>query len=357
MKKIAILTFSHAFNYGALLQAYALKKAINCLAGTQAFCIDCRARFYPDTRWWRCANFTLKKLIKTLSGYPFFPRYFHSFMRKYLQDTPPLLKENLPLLNDQFDLFVAGSDQIWNFEITREDSSFLLDFVKDPRKKGSYAASFGFSYIEEKHKSLFSRHLSQFDFISVREQAGARIIKELTGRQAAVVLDPTLLLPKEHWQAFAAPIKHKRYVLLYLMHEDEKLVSFAKELAKRKRLDLMAISFGKISGVHCLGGTPEEFVGYFQHADYVLTNSFHGLIFALVFNKKFIVGKLPPSCAPNSRLEQILRTTNLENRLWDRLMDVDESIDWTSANIRLQSEREKSSAFLRAMVLQNTLHL
>lgn len=355
MKKIAILTFSHAFNYGAVLQAYALKKTIHTL-GFEASVVDYRSRFYPDTKWWRQILFLCKRTIKSLLGYPFYPLFFYKFMQQYLQDTPALQRKQLSELNNQFDLFITGSDQIWNFTITRKDTAFLLDFVTNPQKKISYAASFGFSYVEEKDKPIFAQLLPQFKHISVREQAGANIIKELTGTDVPVVLDPTLLLTKEQWQSFATPVPQKNYVLLYLMHENDKILSFAKNLAREKGLPLRCISFGKIKGISCFGCPPEEFVASFQNAAYVVTNSFHGLAFSINLNKTFFVDLLPPSWPANSRLEQLLKTTGLENRLLDNLTDIEAPIDWVSVENRLQAAREKSIKFLQSVLTDEKPH-
>ena len=349
MKKIAILTFSHAFNYGAVLQAYALKTAIQTL-GFQVACVDYRSPFYPDTKWRRKFLFLSKRAIKFLRGCPFSPMFFYKFMKKYLQDTPPIMNEQLSQLNNQFDLFITGSDQVWNFAITHGDTAFLLDFVTDSKKKSSYAASFGFDYIDEAAKPVFARLLPQFTHLSVREQSGAALVKQITGKDVPVVLDPTLLLSQAHWASFAAPIQQKGYVLLYLMNENDKIISFAKNLAQKKGLPLRCISFGKIKGISGFGCTPEEFVGYFQNASYVVTNSFHGLAFSINLNKTFFVDWLPPSWPANPRLEQLLKTTGLENRLLDNLTNIDDSIDWNAVNKRLQTAREESIQFLQSVL-------
>ena len=252
MKKVGILTFSHAFNYGAVLQAYALKNILNSI-GVQAFCIDYRAHFYPDTQWSAKIHFLCSRIAKFFLGYAFPPFFFYKFMKKYLQDTRPLLHQELPQLRNLFDMFIVGSDQVWNFEITQKDTAFLLDFIKDSTKKISYAASFGFDHIAQEDKMLFANLLIQFEHISVREQAGVHIVKELTGKDVSVVLDPTLLLTKKQWEFFATPVQKKNYLLLYLMNENDKIISFAKQLAQQKGLPLQCISFGKLKEIHCNG--------------------------------------------------------------------------------------------------------
>lgn len=350
MKKIAILTFSHAFNYGAVLQAYALKKTIYNL-GFKASVVDYRAPFYPDTSWWRQVSFLYKRTIKFLLGYPFYPLFFYKFMKQYLQDTPSLQREQLVQLNNQFDLFITGSDQVWNFTITKDDPAFLLDFVTDPKKKVSYAASFGFSYADEKNKPVFSQLLQQFAHISVREQTGAKIVKELTGKEVPVVLDPTLLLKKNQWESFSTPVHQTAYVLLYLMDENEKIISFAKKLAQQKGLPLCGISTNKLKGITNFKCTPEEFVGYFQNASYVVTNSFHGLAFSVNLNKTFFVDLLPPSWPANSRLENLLDLMGLRDRLIDNIgADYEKRIDWQLVNTIVNQKREDSLQYLRDIV-------
>lgn len=333
-----------------MLQAYALKTAIQTL-GFQVACVDYRSPFYPDTKWWSKVSFLTKLLKKRLRGHPFYPKFFDKFMEKYLQDTPPIMNEQLSQLNNQFDLFITGSDQVWNFAITHGDTAFLLDFVTDSKKKSSYAASFGFDYIDEAAKPVFARLLPQFTHLSVREQSGAALVKQITGKDVPVVLDPTLLLSQAHWASFAAPIQQKGYVLLYLMNENDKIISFAKNLAQKKGLSLRCISFEKIKGISCFGGTPEEFVGYFQNAAYVVTNSFHGLAFSINLNKNFFVDWLPPSWPANPRLENLLHVTQLQDRLIDQIKtNYDQPIEGTKVNALLEAEREKSLHYLRGII-------
>ena len=355
MKKIAILTFSRAFNYGAVLQAYALKQVLAKLHA-KPFCLNYYAPFYPDTTFTQKLSLLCKKIIKASLGKPFVPQYFTEFIITYLKDTPPLFQKDLRYLNDRFDLFITGSDQVWNFTITKNDPAFLLDFVTDSQKKISYAASFGFSYVEEKNKLVFAQLLRQFAHISVREQTGAKIVKELTGKEVPVVLDPTLLLTKDSWEIFSKPIKRENYVLMYLLHNNQKLITFAKSLAAQKGLTLRCLTFRPIRGLDCFLCTPEEFVGYFQNASYVVTNSFHGLAFSINLNKTFFVDLLPPSWPANSRLEQLLKTTGLENRLLDNLTDIEAPIDWVSVENRLQAAREKSIKFLQSVLTDEKPH-
>lgn len=353
MKRIAICTFSKALNYGAVLQAYALKRTIQSM-GKQAFCIDYHAGFYPDTRFRRKLRFLWKSWKKTFSGYPFAPLYFYGFIKQYLQDTPKLLKKDLPRLNGHFDLFITGSDQVWNAAITKGDTAFLLDFVTDSQQKASYSASFGFSYIEEEFKPICARLLQQIPHISVREQTGADIVRELTGKEVPVVLDPTLLLTKSQWLSFAKPTTRSRYILMYLMDANDKIISFAKNLARLKSLPLLAISATPLKDIPYLMCTPQEFIGYFQKAAYVVTNSFHGLSFSINLNKTFFVDRLPPSWPANSRLEQLLATVQLEDRWIDNLTELDAAIDWPAVNKRLEDSRKKSFDFLRMILNQPT---
>lgn len=348
-KKIGILTFSQVKNFGAVLQAYALKKVLSDL-GAQADCIDYRASFFAAITFKQKVLRLVKRVAKICLRWPVSNRYFNDFIAKYLTDTPPLLRKDLPALNNQYDLFVAGSDQIWNVSITHRDASFFLDFVQDPQKKSSYAASFGFDHIEPQDRDFYQSLLQRIPRISVRERSGAAIVKDLTGTEPPVVLDPTLLLTKQQWEAFTRPVARENYVLMYLASKNQAIVSFAQAFAASKNLPLIYISGRPWPGVESFLCPPEEFVEYFRKAKYVVTNSFHGLAFSINLNKEFIVDWLPPQWPANARLENLLDITDLRSRLLVNFKEKDTPIDWARVNAALEKEREKSLAFLRQLL-------
>lgn len=345
-KKIGILTFSQVKNFGAVLQAYALKKVLSDL-GSLPYCIDYRAAFFADITLKQKILRVAKWIVKSCRRWPIPDQYFNDFINKYLADTAPLLRKDLASLNERFDLFVAGSDQIWNASITHQDPSFFLDFVQDQNKRASYAASFGFSHIKEEERAFYQPLLQNIPQISVREHSGAAIVKDLTRNEVPVVLDPTLLLNKQQWESFAHPITRDNYVLMYLASKNKNIVSFARAFAASRNLPLIYISGRPWPGVESFLCRPEEFVEYFRKARYVITNSFHGLAFSINLNKEFFVDFLPPQWPANARLENLLDITGLRRRVLANFKKEESPIDWDRVNAILEKEREKSFEFLR----------
>ena len=360
MSKIAILTFSIASNYGAVLQAYALKKVLQSMGAD----VDIVNYHSPQVeKHSRVLSIVLKNGLKPmikscikLCFFPFLLYYksrFSAFQKAYLKDTAPIFPRNIAKLNSQYDVFITGSDQVFNPRGTGRDKNYFLDFVKDRNKCFSYAASFGSINFDEKDLSFLKDALKNFSSISVREKQGADFAKKLTGIKTHVHLDPTLLFRQEQWRKIAHLPKQKNFILLYLMDRNAKIVQYAERMAKEKQLELVFLSPvlnlppNRVSARHIVP-TPSEWLGYFLQAAYVVTNSFHGLAFSINFNKKFFVDFLPPSRNTNSRLEDLLDLTGLRGRLLDNIGAAYETpIDWPSVNTILSQEREKAFRYLK----------
>lgn len=353
--KIGIITFHRAINYGAVLQAYALKRKIEEL-GAAASVID---YINPkDEKGYKLIQTSnLKSFVSSLLKYVFRKKKdikFINFRNKYLDLTSEIkTKETLQSLNNQFDIFITGSDQVWNYNITGGDMSYLLDFA-NIGKRNSYAASFGVVNIEEKYKKRYSDLLNSFTNIAVRENAGAKIIREICHKKVPVVLDPTLLLDEVEWEKIAKPYKEDKYILIYLLEPSKEIYKMAEKLAEGFNLKIIVISvdfrsykFSKKYNCVLTAG-PEEFLGLFMNAEYVLTNSFHGTVFSIIFNKKLIVDYLKDK-GRNTRLENILHLFNLENRVLknDNYSMLCKDINYENVNVILNNERKKSINYLK----------
>ncbi len=277
---------------------------------------------------------------------------FTGFRKQYITDLPPL--RELTKIKDKYDLFVTGSDQVFNPRITGFDDNYFLSFSSDISKNVSYAASFGFEAkdLSLKEKTFICKNLKHLKHLSVREQKGAEIIRAVAGRPTQVHIDPTLLLTQTQWQPLTKLPVREHYVLLYLMHKDKDLINFAQRLATAKGCELLYISSmpdikNRVPAKH-LTPTPQEWLGLFAKAEYVVTNSFHGLAFSINFNKTFFVGKLPASWPANSRLDNLLNITNLHSRIYtDFAKNYDAIINWTSVNKILEDERQKALSYLQ----------
>ena len=301
--KAGIMTFHTALNYGAVLQAYALNKTL-IDNGVDAEIIDYRAPFNEK-------RFASKKVryflnIRNLYSVLFCNSYqrhnkqvFDDFINKYLRLSKPIYnQEELGTMVNLYDKFIVGSDQVWNLACTESDDSYFLPFINAKSKKNSYAASIGYTQFPESERAHYKALIETFNKISVREKSAVKAIKEITGRDVSLVLDPTLLLTKEKWSALFSNegCRKDKFLLLYLMSEDRVLIQFAKKLAKQKNLKIIYITqrFFKLSGViNQRDVSIPQWLSLFHEAEIVVTNSFHGLAFSINFDKDFFTKYIP----------------------------------------------------------------
>lgn len=347
------MTFHRAFNYGAVLQAYALKEVIDSFDAEVDIinyaCYQVDLDHNP--------KYTLQK-----EGFPkalikFYGRFmkyqvFNGFKNRKFNFRNIYNKENIKDIANDYDIFIAGSDQIWSNKFSGFDTTFLLDFVKDNKKKYSYAASFGFSEFPDGTKEIYEKYLKDFQKISVREKSAVDLLKTECGLDSFVSLDPTLILGAKKWKKFCVkPKTNKKYILIYTIQPPVNLIKYAKRLSEETGLELLYLSnsFRQHREIkHLRLVSPEEFVGWFANAEYVLTNSFHGTAFSLIFNKNLVV-EIQTQKSLNTRSRDLLKLCNLEERILTkdyrkfRLND----IEWDSVNKKLETEKKKSVNYLR----------
>ena len=366
--KIGIITFYQFYNYGALLQAYALEQFVKGLdkdfevelinfKNTQNGSI----LGIPFDKIRNLPQF-FKSIVAKLVDIPFklpkkinFDRFRKKFMniaykkyRKYDQ-----LKNNPP----QYDVYICGSDQIWNPEIQpKAKPAFFLKFVSDKSvKKISYAASIGVSQIEDKYLDEYKDFLSSIDNISVREQTGVKALQNLTTKEIARNIDPTLLLTDKEWSEISANIKVKeKYILVYMLGYKKEVVDLVNHISHE--LNLKVVHFGpyktyenEIGRFHCKG--PDVFVSLFQNAEFVVTNSFHGTAFSIVFNKKFYS---VISSKVGSRISDLLGILGLEDRIVGSINDIGDpnrDIYYERVMEILEHEKSKSKSYLLEAIL------
>lgn len=354
--RAGIITIHFGINYGSALQAFAMSEIIGNI-GLDTEIID-----YIPERYSRRARYFEKSGIagklKCLAAFPFRFGYQHIF-RSFLKKNLPLSKrcESVDELTKNccgYDVYFAGSDQIWNSNYNkRVDPVYYLSFAPEKAKKIAYAASFGKSELEAWETKDTEILLHNFDAVSVREEQAKAIVNKL-GYDAVHVLDPTMLIDKSIWSEKFSPRGHSEpYVLVYaLNHEEKTLVRFARRIADKHSLKVKLISFSyfgeKIPGSdECLTyQSPDDFVRLMAGADYVVTNSFHGVAFSINLNKQFIAVKRK---LYNSRLESILKKFELSERmvmeeLPEALLDTD--IDYGKCNAILDESRRESLRFI-----------
>ncbi|MCY6484513.1 polysaccharide pyruvyl transferase family protein [Clostridium aestuarii] len=355
--KVGIVTFHFVNNFGGALQTYALSEIVSDLNKEKTIIIDYRHWFIRFTDFVRIFPITTN-VKEILSGLTTFKerrgriKKFQKFSDDYfstssIYTSEKKLNQNPP----QCDKFICGSDQIWNPSITLGASApYYLNFVQDKNKKISYAASFGVSEINKKYHSDIVKYLEQFKAISVREKEGVGLVNKISGIDAECLIDPTFLLTKEQWIQMSEKPKNKEpYILVYMMQKNDRVYEYArkiKELLNIKIIDISRYGFKKdfVDEV-CIDIGPKEFVGLFNNASYICTNSFHGLAFSLILEKKFFI---VPSTRFNSRIGNLLDLFNLE-LIEDINKDVVEKESYDKEKVRkiIDKEREKSIAFLK----------
>lgn len=360
--RIGILTFHRPINYGALLQAFALRTTI-IKNGVDADIIDYRNSVIES-------QYVLKSFFdeKGIAGKIHYilthnrdkkkSDIFEAFRYKYLgiDSTHALNDSNIISCNGRYDAFICGSDQVWNPKAHAFDKNYYLSFVSDKSKKHSYAASFG-EITDEKYYSEIKPLIEDFEICSVREKDGCNIIANISEEQKTRVdIDPVFLLDKNEWQN-AFEIKDeckKRYAVLYLFKITAPINSLVEQLYSS---GYEIVYIGKplknpfSVPVKLLGEIgPVEFVKLFFNASFVVTNSFHGTAFSILFNKPFAV-ELNTN---TSRLVNITELTGLQNRIISENTDfssfINQDIDWCHVNNVIHTAREDSMSYIREIV-------
>ncbi len=363
--KIGILTLRLHLNYGGILQAYALQKHLEEL-GHEVMLIDRHhntlSLFLQVKRWvkkyllFRKSSQTWQKdASKNIDG--FVSKYF-------IHKTQPIKSEKELrkwISRSSIEAVIVGSDQVWRTEYTRElAANYFLDFVGDDIKKFSYAASFGND--EWNQSQGFSMQikglLARFDAVSVREESAIVLCQNVFGTQARHHIDPTLLLHKEHYLRLINnhPGDYKTGgIFAYILDNspDKNRLVETVSSALNKSIDVLHLSKYYKEFTGNVLPSVESWLANFYHADYVVTDSFHGCVFSIIFNKPFIaIGNKERGM---TRFLSLLRLFNLENRIALDFEDFDESIihspiDWPRVNELILKKRQEADDYLSTLL-------
>ena len=342
LKKVSILTFSKENSYGANMQCYALSKILQKMSCDVSI-IDAQLNkpkySFPGN---------ILQYINVVINTIFRSKYLPRFTKKYrnIED----LKQNPP----KADLYIVGSDQVWNPAITKllSPETYFFDFLPKTSKFISYAASFGVvesPFVENRLK--IKELLDRFQDVSVREQSGVDICKNSFDINATIVLDPTLLI--DDYSEIIGDRKEQNNKLFYfsLMNkpENRKIVKYMSD-----ELGLVAtiINRRSISGFKIIRfSSVSKWLKEIKNANFVVTDSFHCLTFSIIFRKNFII--LPALVDRITRLENLLNMLGLSDRIYFNPNDIytdnrwKTNVDYTGAEIVLEKEKEKSLSFLR----------
>lgn len=357
--RVGILTFHDTTNFGACLQAVATYKIL------KEQCCDCEIIDY------HCAEIDRREIIPG-------NRKEHSFVypirlflkhRKHLKKHGELvrfLKSEVQISADQYktdsvagadkryDYILVGSDMPWCTRFTKNDYTFMLDFVQDNRKKYSFATSIGYEW-EKNEENIIKEYLDQFQRITVREADMALRLENLLNRKIETVCDPTVLVLPEIWRKYADKGRLKRpesYCLVYVDVPSGQCLKAAKEYAQDKQMEVMQIGFKKIGRI-CKGYKMmeaycvEDFLAAIAGARMLFTSSYHGMLFAIYFHIPFVYYN-----KDFSRLESVAKRLGLERRNGDNsgIAGVDEEIDWNKTDALREEFAEHSRKVLGEMI-------
>ena len=326
--KIGIMSYQQVRNFGAVLQNYALQKTIEKLNNAEVETIDYRCRYLDKGYNKRMlhngsrgiVNYSMKDLIKFIKIYPLYikrEKIFEDYLNAHLKRSSIIReREELKKIKDEYDYFIVGSDQVWNLEIIHDDFSYFLDFVDDPRKKVSYAASVCWKYTHQKKKEVLYTYLNDFKYISVREEKDALKLKEGINKNINVNIDPTLLLTSKEWKYAETEVVKKphEYILFFELLDANVAADLARMRAKELNIPIVYISSDDKTWkhkdmIHIHNVSPGQFVNLLRNAQSVYTNSYHGVMFSLLFHKPFYCQQT----YGDKRMEDALKLVGLGN--------------------------------------------
>ncbi len=356
--KVGIITWHYFNNVGSNLQAYAMQKIIKNLGHNPTF-INYRYKIYKDS--------FLKKVIKEFCIIidKIFPNLVnekmrfgaYSFQKEEMQKTEEIYdKKKLEEIALKFDAVVCGSDQIWAPNVF--DEVYMLSFVGEKVKKIAYAPSIGLNEIPENLVEKYKKYIGRLDRVSTREDNGVKLLKEYCGIEAEQVLDPTLLIEKTEWLELVKNENtfKEKYIFIYLLGEKKWIREWIQKFAKNTKMKVILLSSfnddKKYADIYYKVMGPRKFIKLVSEAQYVLTDSFHGTIFSILFQKQFYVFDRFDSkekLCQNSRIISLLEILELEDRRVrsnDEVKLIDKKIEYEKINNKLEKEREKSLKFL-----------
>lgn len=361
--KVGILTFPNTTSYGAVLQMYALYRAVEQLGG-EVEIVNYLNSFMKNQRHtaaMQCGG--LKRRLKLLAqntvhakqlrGFRRFEAQLCRFPHKAIERPAKLAR-----LADRYDAVICGSDQVWNPDITGCDMRYFLDFCGDQTKRIAYAPSFGIEDFSPAFREKIRVPLQRFDSLCAREKPGQELVQALTQKEVPLVLDPTFLLRQQDWEQLEKkhPAGTGDYILYYRVRRSDSLLKFCLEKAQEQGLKVVYVGGNAVKQLknrdkrlqYAYDLSPGQFLYLLHNAKYVVTNSFHGVAFSVHYKKDFF---LEMSSLTNSRLHQIVETAGLEDRvIGPDCASTDTPVDYDRVYRRLEPERALSAAYLKEAI-------
>lgn len=371
--KIGILTIHSVMNHGAMLQAYATYKIFSkyfddiSIIDYRAYDKQCfynikdRLKYELDKGWRYIFNVP-RRLYKD--------RYFlksnkiiSRFINSELTLSQRMYHDDIALKTKEYNAIIVGSDQVWKPANVHNNKEYLLPFFEG--RKYSFASSMGINKIDEESAEIYRENLRKFNIVSVRETQGKQILESSVNlSNVSLVLDPTLMLGKDEWLKFSHKSKcksDKPYIFVYITKPEKEIIEYAEDISRCAKCDVKYIAtpgvFGIIKELRGLGArydiTPYDWVYLLNNAEYIITNSFHGIAFSMNLQKKFFIAiKDAESEKSDSRLRNVIERFDL----WDRVISDKEDInlsakiDYDQINNKLETYRRETQDFIEKVI-------
>ena len=389
MKKAGLVICYFHENYGSMLQAYATQSMFDKMGipNEAVYCRDPHMYMTMPKVSYYYHKFTSKDVlfdkIKRTRG-----KLFHKILKtdfyekqklrhkKFSEFSENTFRVSRPYADrreltedaENYSVFVVGSDQLWS-PANIDNDFYTLTFVPDHIPKVAYATSFGTASLPKYQHKKTKEFLERFDSISVREESGKRLVESLSEKKAEVVLDPTLLLEKEDWDVFSAgaPVIEGPYIFCYFLGNNRNGREFARKLKKETGYRIAALlhmdeyisadeDFADIAP-YDVG--PREFVNLIKNASFICTDSFHGTVFSIIFEKKFFTFNRfdeDSSISTNTRIDNLLGMLSLEKRRKRGGENVQEcmkdQVDYDAVRMKLCMKRAESFEYLRTALAE-----
>lgn len=362
--KISFITCHNIKNYGSVLQTYATQTLLENM-GHEINVIDYRRPGTDDDeiletrmKLSRLSRIPIARTVFRLILTPSVNRtiqVFGGFLERYIHLTERIYRSNEELSENipEADLYITGSDQVWNSHINKGiEYPYFLAFTPENARRIAFSASFGLNELPDHEKAETKRLLQRYEAISVRESNALPILEDLGIRDGKHVLDPTFMLPRKQWLELAdySAVPQEPYVLVYQLRANSQFDKYVLDFSKEKKIRIVRINYyyhNAIKNKGCITcPTPNEVIGLIDRADYVLTDSFHATAFSIMLHKKFKT-ILPDYFT--GRIHSILQKVGMQERILTSFEDfdsIDEDVDYDRVDSVLDGEREETYSWL-----------
>ena len=389
MKKVGIVSCYFKHNYGSMLQAFATQKVLDNMGlENETFNITDNIDFKKGkSKYYKSQVFNFKFIRSKLGmvklkvdkkvhralgkNIAIRDKKYKEFQKEFNLTSPQISYAELTENAEKYSSIIVGSDQLW-LPVNVVADYYTLNWVPDDINKISYATSFGISEIPTKYKDKYKQFLNRINYISVREDKGCNIVRDLTGREAELVCDPTMLLSKQEWMQIQEekPVVEENYILCYFLGKNIEHRKFAERLKEKTGYKIVSLNHAdeyvkysdKFADIIPYDIGPKEFLNLIRNAKYVCTDSFHGTVFSLINNVEFFTFERYKSkngkVSTNSRIYSLLGLMNLQERILKGNENIENlieaKVDFENVNEKLLQFREKSKQFL-VQALKNSI--